>query len=174
MAKKKTTKKSASRPAVKKTKKKLAKRRGAKPAAPVSRAERDKHTIKRLHGLADGVVDAGLSGDEPRLAVPQRTASNTRWDEKNRILRMGDGVADRRLFDLKNARTFMQTLLHAQGIGELIDADKTLSLRGMFYKGLACYLPFARDNIQDAVWKACLLVGFQYREPSGGCVFRGF
>ncbi|MEQ8769699.1 MAG: DNA topoisomerase IV subunit A [Phycisphaerales bacterium] len=136
MAKKKTTKTPAAKRTSKKTKKKIAKRRGTKPVAPVSRAERDKHTINRLHGLADGVVDAGLSGDEPRLAVPQRTASNTRWDEKNRILRMGDGVADRRLFDLKNARTFMQTLLHAQGIGELIDADKTLSLRGMFYKGL--------------------------------------
>jgi len=141
MARKASKKKSVTKPAAKptagktakKTKKKV--RRGRSSTAQ-SRAERDAKTQKRLHGLADTVVEAGLGGEEPRLTVPQRTASNTRWDEKRGILRMGDGVADRRLFDLKNARVFMQTLLHAQGIGELIDADKTLSLRGMFYKGL--------------------------------------
>jgi len=49
---------------------------------------------------------------------------------------MGSAAQERQLFNMGQARKFMQTLLHGQGINELIDADKTLSLRGMFYKGL--------------------------------------
>ncbi|GJM19892.1 MAG: DNA topoisomerase VI subunit A [Phycisphaeraceae bacterium] len=136
MAKKKTTKTPAAKRTSKKTKKKIVKRRGTKPAVAVSREVRDKTTVARLHGVAQGVVTAGLGGEEPRLSVPMRTASNTRWDEADGILRMGDAAADRRLFDLKQARTFMQTLLHAQGISDLIGRGKTSSLRGMFYQGL--------------------------------------
>jgi DNA topoisomerase-6 subunit A len=49
---------------------------------------------------------------------------------------MGEAFAQRELFNLNQARQFMQTLLHSNSVRELIDADKTLSLRGMFYKGL--------------------------------------
>jgi DNA topoisomerase-6 subunit A len=49
---------------------------------------------------------------------------------------MGSAAQERQLFNMGQARKFMQTLLHGQGINELIEADKTLSLRGMFYKGL--------------------------------------
>jgi DNA topoisomerase-6 subunit A len=40
------------------------------------------------------------------------------------------------LFNLSQAKQFMQTCLHGNSIKQLIDADKTLSLRAMFYKGL--------------------------------------
>ncbi len=49
---------------------------------------------------------------------------------------MGDAKASRELFNLNQARQFMQTMLHGNSIKELIGAEKTLSLRGMFYKGL--------------------------------------
>ncbi|MGA2440659.1 MAG: DNA topoisomerase IV subunit A, partial [Tepidisphaeraceae bacterium] len=49
---------------------------------------------------------------------------------------MGDAKANRELFNLNQAKQFMQTVLHGNSIKELIGAEKTLSLRGMFYKGL--------------------------------------
>ena len=49
---------------------------------------------------------------------------------------MGDAKATRELFNLNQAKQFMQTVLHGNTIKELIDAEKTLSLRGMFYKAL--------------------------------------
>ena len=49
---------------------------------------------------------------------------------------MGDAKASRELFNLNQAKQFMQTVLHGTSIKDLIQAEKTLSLRGMFYKAL--------------------------------------
>src|SRR3982750_5003344 len=49
---------------------------------------------------------------------------------------MGDSKACRELFNLNQAKQFMQTVLHGDSIKQLIAAEKTLSLRGMFYKAL--------------------------------------
>ena len=59
-----------------------------------------------------------------------------RWNKTRRILEMGSNTQRRNLFNLGQARKFMQTVLHANSCRELIDAGKTLSLRGMYYKGL--------------------------------------
>src|SRR5277367_7113027 len=47
---------------------------------------------------------------------------------------MRDGTADRELFNLNQAKQFMQTMLHAETIKELIEAEKSTSLRGVFSK----------------------------------------
>jgi DNA topoisomerase-6 subunit A len=49
---------------------------------------------------------------------------------------MGDASLERELFNLNQAKQFMQTCLHANSIKSLIDDEKSLSLRGMFYRGL--------------------------------------
>src|SRR5690606_18916756 len=70
------------------------------------------------------------------IAIPTRSRSNTIWNKKRGILEMGDAQQERQLFNLNQAKLFMQSMLHANSIKELIEAEKTLSLRGMFYKGL--------------------------------------
>ena len=52
------------------------------------------------------------------------------------FLEMGDATQTRSLFNLGQARKFMQSLLLAKGCHDLIDAEKTLSLRGMYYMAL--------------------------------------
>ncbi|USN98842.1 MAG: DNA topoisomerase IV subunit A [Phycisphaeraceae bacterium] len=99
-------------------------------------AKRDAKTAKSIQGLTSSIVKSAMSGDEPTVEVPTRSPANTNWDEDAGILRMGEAKQQRQLFNLGQARKFMQTLLHGQGINELIDAGKTLSLRGMYYKGL--------------------------------------
>jgi DNA topoisomerase-6 subunit A len=112
------------------------------PAAPTAAkrespwAHRDTKTAASLQSLADAVVKSALSGREPKFDVPTRAASNTRWNKSRGILQMGPAVSSRELFNLGQARNFMQTLLHGQGIQALIAEGKTSSLRGMFYKGL--------------------------------------
>jgi len=49
---------------------------------------------------------------------------------------MGSAAQERELFNLSMAKKFMQTILHADGLKDLIEQNKTSSLRGMFYKGL--------------------------------------
>ncbi|MEY5033528.1 MAG: hypothetical protein RL354_2559, partial [Planctomycetota bacterium] len=96
--------------------------------------ERDARTQAKIEALALDIVKRALSGREPIVEIPTRTKSNTIWNKKRGILEMGDAAAERPLFDLKTAKQFMQTMLHASTIKDLIDAQKTSSLRGVFYK----------------------------------------
>ncbi len=97
---------------------------------------RDEATMKKIVELADGVAKSAFKGGDISVSIPQRTRSNTLWNKKERILQMGDAKATRELFNLNQAKQFMQTCLHGNSIKELIDAEKSLSLRGMYYKGL--------------------------------------
>lgn len=96
--------------------------------------ERDARTMKKIEGLAERVVKTSMSGKDPSIDIPTRSKSNTIWNKKRGILEMGDSTSERPLFDLKTAKQFMQTMLHASTIKDLIDAEKTSSLRGVFYK----------------------------------------
>src|SRR5213083_2865777 len=98
--------------------------------------ERDKVTMSKIVELADDVRDCAFRGREVCIDIPARTRSNTLWNKKRGILQMGSGKSTRELFNLNGAKQFMQTCLHGNSIKELIDAEKSLSLRGMFYKSL--------------------------------------
>ena len=98
--------------------------------------ERDKVTMGKIVNLADNVSKCAFKGNDICLPIPTRTRSNTIWNRKRGILQMGDAKANRELFNLNQAKQFMQTVLHGDSIRELINAEKTLSLRGMFYKAL--------------------------------------
>ncbi len=116
MAKKKTTRKKITRRVVDK--------------------KRDAVTTGKIKGLAEGVVKSSLAQREPNFDIPTRSVSNMRYNKRRRILEMGDATQTRSLFNLGQARKFMQSLLLAKGCHDLIDAEKTLSLRGMYYMAL--------------------------------------
>ncbi len=99
-------------------------------------AARDERTMKHLVGLADGVAKSSLGYRDPWVDVPARTLANTTFNKKRRTLEMGDAAQKRNLFNVGQAKKFMQTMLLGSGVKSLIDAGKTLSLRGMYYKAL--------------------------------------
>ncbi len=104
-------------------------------AAPTKKPKpRDTKTLGKIVDLAGEVAKKALGGREPKLEIPLRTKSNTTWNKKQGILQMGSATAERELFNLNQAKQFMQTMLHASTIKDLINADKTSSLRGVFYK----------------------------------------
>jgi DNA topoisomerase-6 subunit A len=96
--------------------------------------ERDAITQAKIVALADELAKRTFAGKDPKLEIPLRTRSNTIWNKKKGILQMGDATAERELFSLNQAKQFMQTMLHASTIKDLIAAGKTSSLRGVFYK----------------------------------------
>jgi len=121
MAKKKTTKKK------KKTTRKVNR---------IVDKKRDERTKKKIEALADNVATKALKQKEPNFEIPTRSISNMKYNKKKRILEMGSNTQTRSLFNLGQARKFMQSLLLAKGCRDLIDAEKTLSLRGMYYMSL--------------------------------------
>ncbi len=135
---KKTSSKTGSRNVTKKSVRKKTSRTTKRAAASARRTANagGAETGRRLERLARRIVSASLEGTEPVLHIPTRTLSNTRWNKARGILQMGDGEQERQLFNLNQAKKFMQMMLHAASVKDLLDEDKTLSLRGMFYKGL--------------------------------------
>ncbi len=110
--------------------------RGSSKKRGAARGRNGAGTLEKIGALAAGVARAAHAGEAPAIEVPTRAKSNTTWDRRSGILRMGGATQTRELFNLNQAKGFMQTVLHAAGIKELLEADKTLSLRAMFYKGL--------------------------------------
>ena len=95
---------------------------------------RDKVTLGKIVGLADNVATSAFKKQAISVDIPLRTRSTTNWNKKRGILEMGDATAERELFNLNQAKQFMQTMLHASTVKDLIDAEKSSSLRGVFYK----------------------------------------
>lgn len=95
--------------------------------------EKDQKTLGALQNLAQSVVDASTSGGDPNMLVPSRSLSNVWFDSDKRIIQMGDRATIRQLFNLSQAKSFMQTLLVASGTSELIRQGKTTSIRGLYY-----------------------------------------
>jgi DNA topoisomerase-6 subunit A len=106
----------------------------ANPPAPrVKLNERDKKTMGEIHGLAVGVETAAEKKRDPYLDIPSRTLSNVKFNKQKRFIEMGKNTTRRQLFNLSQAKSYMQTLLVAKGSKQLITEGKTTSLRGLFY-----------------------------------------
>jgi DNA topoisomerase-6 subunit A len=101
---------------------------------PVKLTARDQRTKNQLVGLADQVAASASRRREPHVDVPMRSLSNVRYNTAKKFLEMGSKTNRRQLFNLSQAKSFMQTMLVASGSSELIDAGKTLSIRGLYYR----------------------------------------
>src|SRR2546430_1672317 len=98
-----------------------------------TRTPKDKKTLRSIVDLADTVIQSAERGRAPYVDIPSRSLSNVRFNRAKRIVEMGGGTNRRELFNLAQARSYMQTLLVASGCKQLIDQGKTTSIRGLFY-----------------------------------------
>ncbi|MBM4000267.1 MAG: DNA topoisomerase IV subunit A [Planctomycetes bacterium] len=93
----------------------------------------DRKTLTALTGLGERVIACAERSRPPHLDIPSRTLSNVRFNQSKRILEMGSGTNRRELFNLSQAKAYMQTLLVGTGAKRLIEQGKTTSLRGLYY-----------------------------------------
>jgi DNA topoisomerase-6 subunit A len=101
--------------------------------AAVAVTAKDKKTLGSLRRVADDVADCAEKGRAPHLDVPSRSLSNVRFNKSKKFLEMGSGSNKRELFNLSQAKAYMQTLLVGSGCKRLIEQGKTTSLRGLYY-----------------------------------------
>jgi len=88
---------------------------------------------KNLKDMGLKIVKDIERGKNPELDVPIRALSNVFYDEKDRIIKMGDKSAKRFFFNVSHVRKFTQTAEVAALAKELLDVDKHMSLREVFY-----------------------------------------
>jgi len=103
------------------------------PAAPVKLTDKDKKTLGSLRTMATEVASTAERSRAPHLDVPSRSLSNVRFNQSRKIIEMGSGTNRRELFNLSQAKAYMQTLLVGSGAKRLIEQGKTTSLRGLYY-----------------------------------------
>jgi DNA topoisomerase-6 subunit A len=112
---------------------KKASKGSAATAAPVKLTDKDKKTMGNLRNLASEVAGFAERSRPPHLEVPSRSLSNVRFNQSKKIIEMGGGTNRRELFNLSQAKAYMQTLLVGSGAKRLIEQGKTTSLRGLYY-----------------------------------------
>jgi DNA topoisomerase-6 subunit A len=95
--------------------------------------ETDAKTLKKIQGLASDIYRVVNKGSNPTIEIRVRALSNVSFNEKKRIIELGDKTQAREFFNTAMARKFMQTMLVANGCKTLIDAGKTISIRQMYY-----------------------------------------
>lgn len=118
--------------------KKTSTKKTVKPAKEESAAktvskERDARTLTQIGKLAEAAVRAVNKEENPALDIPVRALSNVSFNEKKRIIELGDKTQSREFFNIGMARKFMQTFLVADKCRELIAEGKTISIRQMYY-----------------------------------------
>jgi DNA topoisomerase VI subunit A len=96
-------------------------------------SQRDKQTIHQIRELGTTVIESARKKRDPYMDVPARTLSNVKFSKTKKILEMGSAKNRRQLFNLSQAKVYMQSLLVASGSKRLIDESKTTSLRGLYY-----------------------------------------
>ncbi|MBQ3454643.1 MAG: DNA topoisomerase IV subunit A [Thermoguttaceae bacterium] len=96
-------------------------------------SKQDQRTLESIRNLADVLRRRIAAQRDPSISIPARTLSNIRYNASRRILEMGKRTTDRQLFNLGQAKSFMQTILVASGTKKLIEMGKTTSIRGLYY-----------------------------------------
>ena len=97
------------------------------------KSDRDAATLAKIEKLAREVFGTVSKGNNPAVEIRTRTLSNISFNDKKRIIELGDRTQSREFFNAAMARKFMQTLLVASGCKVLLEEGKTVSIRQMFY-----------------------------------------
>ncbi len=87
----------------------------------------------KIESLAQAVAEMAFKQRDPAIDIPIRALSNVQFNEKTRTIEMGGNKQERNFFNYGQAKRFMQTLLVASKCKDLIDADKTASIRQIYY-----------------------------------------
>ena len=94
---------------------------------------RDRKTLQELVGMADKVVTTARRRGDPHLDIPARSLSNVKFNRRKRFIEMGKNTNRRLLFNLSQAKSYMQTMLVGSGCKQLIEQGKNTSIRGLYY-----------------------------------------
>ncbi len=94
---------------------------------------RDLETMDRLDKLATKVIEAASRQRDPALDIPSRSLTNAHFNKRKRFIEMGNRTNRRELFNLNQARMYMQTLLAGSGCSSLLRQGKSTSIRGLYY-----------------------------------------
>lgn len=99
----------------------------------VKLTKQDVKTLGAIEDFADKIVKTAETSRAPYVEIPSRSLSNVKFNKSKRFIEMGSSSNRRELFNLSQAKSYMQTVLVASGCKQLISQGKSTSIRGMYY-----------------------------------------
>ncbi|MEM3515479.1 MAG: DNA topoisomerase IV subunit A [Saccharolobus sp.] len=97
--------------------------------------EARKKAINKLRDKFLDLVEQLKKGEPPVMEIPLRTLSNAIYDEKRKLLLLGEKKLKRNFLDLNEARRFMQTVLMASIIYDALMNNEYPTIRDLYYRG---------------------------------------
>jgi len=88
---------------------------------------------EKIKQFGKDLVNQAHEGKNPSMNVPIRSLSNIIYDQKRRILTMGNNSSKRFLFNVAHIKKFLQTTEIATTTKTLVESGKHVSLRQAFY-----------------------------------------
>ncbi len=86
-----------------------------KPAdSTIKRSPTDKATLAKIQRLAQGALRMVTKGDNPTLSIRMRALSNVSFNEKKRIIELGDKAQQREFFNTAMARKVHADVPHCE------------------------------------------------------------
>jgi len=95
----------------------------------------EKKVLKILERFGMKIARQVLEGRPPKIKIPVRTLSNTVWDDKYKILRLGPRKSVREFFDIGESKRFMQTVLMTSIIIKARREGDYPTIRDLYYTG---------------------------------------
>ncbi len=105
----------------------------------------DKDSVKKLLEFGGELSSEIKKEQSPAFPLPIRAKSNITFDEKKKLLVLGDKEAHRRFLNVAHTRKFMQSVLVAAACKEYIESGRTVGKRELYYN-LKHSLPNSKDN----------------------------
>jgi len=105
-------------------------------------------TKKSIEKMGKKLVNDINNQKNPSMDVPIRNLSNVFFDQKSKLITLGTNVSKRYFFNVAHVRKFVQTVEAAATSKELLDVDKHLSLREVFYR-IKRTIPNTNINVVD-------------------------
>jgi DNA topoisomerase-6 subunit A len=98
-----------------------------------------------LSNLGQNILSQIAQKKNPDIVLPIRTLSNIYFDEKSKIIRLGQKVSHRTYLNIAHTRKFMQTLMVAAECKRIMEQGVTTSIRDLYY-ALKRTLPGSDEN----------------------------
>jgi DNA topoisomerase VI subunit A len=104
--------------------------------------------IEKLTEFGRELVGQVEKGKNPTIELTVRSLSNVTFDKKEKKLSVGEKTSERSFFNVAHARKFLQTIEVARISKELLEADKSASLRDVFYMAKRT-IPGTKTNVVE-------------------------
>ena len=90
-------------------------------------------TVRKLENMGQEITKQIDERKEPNYSIPVRSLGNVYYDKISKTIKLGDKESKRHFLNIGHARKFMQTILVASEIKNLIKHEATTSIRDLYY-----------------------------------------